>query len=159
MIASSPTNIQPVLDTVGRARRAYGASDANIRLRMACLRSVASYGPLPFDAVFSVNRGTAAGRAVVDGRTVHVEDSRLSPKVSSRKARKWCNVWAFVHVGHAAAPRKQCDGTTHSSDGGYPFTEKQIKLLETFASQAVIAIENVRLFKELEDPNRDLGKL
>ena len=76
VIASSPTDIQPVLDAVAEsAARLCGASDANIRLREGDgLRSVANYGPLPSIAVFSVSRGSATGRAVVDRRTVHIDD-------------------------------------------------------------------------------------
>src|SRR5262249_46898236 len=63
VIASSPTDIQPVLDAVAEsAARLCGASDANIRLREGDgLRSVANYGPLPSVAVFSVSRGSATG--------------------------------------------------------------------------------------------------
>src|SRR5262249_23686819 len=76
VIASSPTDIQPVLDAVAEsAARLCGASDANIRLREGDgLRSVANYGPLPSIAVFSVSHGSATGRAVVDRRTVHIDD-------------------------------------------------------------------------------------
>src|SRR5262245_19782730 len=75
VIASSPTDIQPVLNAVAEsAARLCGASDANIRLREGDgLRSVANYGPLPVVAVFSVSRGSASGRAVVEQRTVHIE--------------------------------------------------------------------------------------
>src|SRR5215813_7973176 len=62
-IASSPTDLQPVLDAIAAtAARLCGASDANIRLREGDdLRSVANYGPLPIVAVFPVSRGSATG--------------------------------------------------------------------------------------------------
>jgi GAF domain-containing protein len=162
VIASSPTDIQPVLDAVAAsAARLCGANDANIRLRDGdALRSVASYGSLPYDAVFLVNRGTAAGRAVVDGRTVHIEDyaaksedefpegKEVGQRLGFRTVLATPLLRESVAIGTIVIRRTEVS----------PFTEKQIKLLETFADQAVIAIENVRLFQELEARTRELAR-
>ena len=162
VIASSPTDLQPVLDAVAEsAARLCGASDANIRLREGDgLRSVANYGPLPVVAVFSVSRGSATGRAVVDRRTVHVDDLAAESEDDFPEGRAAVNRFGFrtvlatpllresVAIGAIAIRRMEVR----------PFTDEQIKLLETFADQAVIAIENVRLFKELQDRTRDLAR-
>jgi two-component system, NtrC family, sensor kinase len=160
VIASSPTDIQPVLDAVAEsAARLCGASDANIHLREGDgLRSVANYGPLPSVAVFSVSRGSATGRAVVDQRTVHIEDFAAESDDEFPEGKMAVNKFGFrtvlatpllresVAIGAIAIRRMEVR----------PFTDSQIKLLETFADQAVIAIENVRLFQELQARNRDL---
>ena len=160
VIASSPTDIQPVLDVVAEnAARLCGASDANIRLREGDgLRSVANYGPLPIVAVFSVSRGSATGRAVVDRRTVHIDDLAAESDDEFPEAKFAMNRFGFrtvlatpllregVAIGAIVIRRMEVR----------PFTEKQIKLLETFAAQAVIAIENVRLFKEIQERNAEL---
>jgi GAF domain-containing protein/anti-sigma regulatory factor (Ser/Thr protein kinase) len=161
VIASSPTDIQPVLDVVAEnAARLCGARDANIRLRDGdVLRSVASFGPLPYDAVFLVNRGTAAGRAVVDGHTVHVQDYAAKSENEFPEGKEVVQRLGFRTV--LATPLLREGIAIGAIDvirrvEMDPFSEKQIKLLETFASQAVIAIENVRLFKELQERTREL---
>ena len=77
MIASSPTDIQPVLDTVAEtAARLCGATDASIlRVDGDVFERVAMYGSLPAPASYpQISRGTPLGRAVLDRRTIHVPD-------------------------------------------------------------------------------------
>jgi signal transduction histidine kinase/putative methionine-R-sulfoxide reductase with GAF domain len=161
VIASSPTDIQPVLDAVaGSAARLCSAKDAVIRLvEGSVLRLAAHQGPIPFSFAPSelpINRSSVTGRAVVEGQPVHIED------LVSVAATEFPEINAVVEGGRTqlAVPLMR-EGLAIGAilirrTTVDPFTDKQIALLKTFADQAVIAIENVRLFKELQDRNRQL---
>ena len=161
VIASSLTDVQPVLDTVAEhAARLCEASDALIfRVNEDRQERVASYGSMPVleDASSSVRRGGPLGRAILDRRTIHIHDLAAAesefPDARSRGVAMGVRTALAApllregaSIGVIYVRRKEVR----------PFTEKQIKLLETFADQAVIAIENVRLFKELQERNRDV---
>ena len=163
VISRSPTNIQPVLDAVAEsAARLCEAQDAGIFRRDGDrLLFVAHHGPIPFGPVgeFSVPlvRGTANGRSVLDAQTIHVADLQTEvheyPE-GSEGARR------FGHRTFLIVPLMR-EGVAIGSISlrrieAQLFTDRQVALLQTFADQAVIAIENVRLFKELEARNRDL---
>jgi signal transduction histidine kinase/putative methionine-R-sulfoxide reductase with GAF domain len=160
VIASSPTDIQPVLDAVAEnAARLCDATDAVIhRIDGDKLRSVANFGSLPTrrENVTPVDRDSIPGRTVVDCRTLHIHDLAALPgdDLPATYARSLgVRTMLSTPLMREGIPI----GTIHIRRMEVrPFTEKQIKLLETFASQAVIAIENVRLFKELQERNAEL---
>jgi len=167
VIASSPTDIQPVLDVVAQnAARLCEANDAQIlRVDGDVLRIMASQGPITVPpSVWTqgvpIRRDIVAGRAVLDRRTVHVEDlaaeidgefagaKGLQQATGQRSTLSTPLLREGIAIGAILIRRMEVR----------PFSEKQIKLLETFADQAVIAIENVRLFQALEARTQELAR-
>jgi GAF domain-containing protein len=158
-ISQSPTDVQPVLDVVvSAARRFCGATDAMIvlvdggRLRPGAQVEgpIALYrGPenIPLD------RSTIMGHSILDGHTFHTGDALTLDGAEFSKTHDLARDLGFRAVASAPMMREDqgigCVLLRKPEPG--EFTPRQIALLETFAAQAVIAIENVRLFTELRD--------
>jgi PAS domain S-box-containing protein len=164
IISSSP--IQSVLDAVAEnAARLCDANNAEIfRLEDNLLRLAASYGEIPvvihaYQGV-PVNRDTVTGRAACDRRTIHVHDLAAEeseyPVGSSNAKREG-------HRTTLATPLLR-EGTPVGiilvrRMEVRPFSDEQIALIETFADQAVIAIENVRLYNDLREREARIRRL
>jgi two-component system NtrC family sensor kinase len=101
-------------------------------------------------------RGSATGRALLEGRTIHIPDVQIDPDYTFIKAKELGGFRTIL-----AVPMLR-DGTAIgvlalTRIDVRPFTEKQIELVTTFADQAAIAIENVRLFESVEARTRELA--
>jgi two-component system, NtrC family, sensor kinase len=102
-----------------------------------------------------VGRGTAVGRAVLEGRIVHIPDVLADPEYIWVEAQKLGGFRTILGVPMMREGIPIGVLTLTRSDVR-PFTDKQIELVQTFADQAVIAIENVRLFDEVQARTRAL---
>ena len=159
VISSSPTDLRPVLDVVAaNAARLCEATDAAIfRLENDVIRTVATHGPLGMSQQeLPATRDTVIGRAIVDRETVHVHDLATIPlsELPAGPARqRGFRTMLGTPLLREGVP---LGGIMIRRTEVRPFSERHIALLKTFADQAVIAIENVRLFTALEARNTEL---
>jgi len=160
VISSSLTSSQPVLDTITEsAVRFCAAEDAVLGLvhGEGMLRFAAHFGALGTSPsgqaeLRPIDRGSLMGRAILERRTVHVpdvlaqaDDYPRGAELAHQQGFRGAVAVPLLRNGHvigALGLRRRAPG---------PFTDRQIELLETFARQAVIAIENVRLFNETKE--------
>ena len=145
-----------MLDTIAGIRASCGAHDATVHLLDGTGSPGAHHGPVPSEVATCHSRGLVLGRAVLDRRPVQVDD--LSQAEDFPEGREFA-----LQVGYKttlAVPLLRegvaIGGVVLRRVEAHPFSEQQVALLQTFAAQAVIAIENVRLFKELEARNAEL---
>ena len=161
VIASSPTDVGPVLKAiVESACELCDAYDAVVRLKVGDdLVASAHHGPIPADTKkWRINRNWTAGRAIIDKKPVHVHDVLSADGDEFPESREIAR-----HQGHRTVlsvpllrEGESIGAIILRRNEVHPFSNKQIALLQTFADQAVIAIENVRLFDEVQERTEDL---
>ena len=165
VISRSTFDLQTVLQTlVKSAARLCDADKAIItREKNGTLYRAEAYG---FSREFmdhvretpiKAERGSAFGRALLEGQVVHIPDVKADPEYTFTEHQRLGDFRTILAVPmlRAGAP---IGVLSLARSEVRPFTDKQIELVKTFADQAVIAIENVRLFNSVEARTRELAK-
>jgi GAF domain-containing protein len=165
VISRSTFDLQTVLDTLAHSAARLCEADISYLWRREGENYVwgASYGMSGEQLAFvkshqlALQRGSASGRAALDGKIIHIPDVFEDAEYTWWEVQKVGNFRAILAVPliREGVPIGVL-GLTRSEPR--PFSEKQIDLLTTFADQAVIAIENVRLFDEIQDKSRQLAE-
>jgi len=165
VISRSTFDLQTVLDTlVESAVRLCDADMGAINRQQGNVsRALSYFGHSPemlkfmADRPLEIGRGNVAGRVLLDGSTVHIADVQADPDFTLLEGARIAGIHTILGVpllregspvGVLLLQRRKIA----------PFSEKQIELVQTFADQAVIAIENVRLFDEVQTRTRELSE-
>ena len=162
VISRSTFDLQTVLNTLAElAARLCEVYDLIINLRQGeFLQVSAHHGPIPLDLTERpIGRGWVSGRAFIERAPIHVHDLQASAhefpdgsKVALRHGHRTVLAVPLLRQDEAIGVLQIRRAEVK------PFTDKQIELVTTFADQAVIAIENVRLFDEVQARTRDLSE-
>ena len=165
VISNSPTNIQPVLDAIVQTAGELCASEYAIFFRLqdgkyhvaASNNTAAEYVKYLTEHPISIDRGSLVGRTALERRSVHIPDCLADPEYTWHEYAR-----VGKHRSMLGVPLLR-DGAPIGVIGLLrtsvrPYTEKQIELVTTFADQAVIAIENTRLFEAEKQRTRELSE-
>jgi signal transduction histidine kinase/DNA-binding response OmpR family regulator len=168
LISRSTFNLQAVFNTLLESAAQLCAADHGwfVRRKGKYFSWLASYGHAPevhaqirnyfnIRQALPVDRGSIVGRTMLEAKTVHVSDVLLDKEYALSDLQKIGGYRAALGVP-LLRDGKVGGAMFLARTVPQPFTDKQIELIETFADQAVIAIENVRLFDEIQDKNRQL---
>jgi GAF domain-containing protein len=165
VISRSPTDAQPVFDAIvqSAARLCQAVFSLVFLYDGDLLRLAATHNFTPevLKTLFQTypkrpDRSVLAGRAVLDGRITHVPDLLADQEYSHQLAL--AGNWRAGLAVPMLRDGKPVGAISVARAEPVPFSDRQIQLLTTFADQAVIAIENVRLFDEVQARTRDLGQ-
>jgi signal transduction histidine kinase len=165
VISRSAFDLKSVLQTlVESAARLCDADKANITRQIdGVFYRTEFYGATPeyVEELRKIpvvpDRGSAQGRALLEGKVVHITDVETDTEYTFEEAKRFGGLRTVlgvpmmregVPIGSMALTRSEVR----------PFTDKQLEMVSTFADQAAIAIENVRLFESVEARTRELGK-
>ena len=166
VISRSTFDLQAVLDTLAESAVRLCESDQSvIRRRVGDAYSVAAtYGFSPQQREHlerystKPDRGSTFGRAIIEGHTVHIPDVLADPEWQRPEQPSATGIRAAISVP-LLREGVIVGALTLIRTQPRAFSQKQIELLETFADQAVIAIENVRLFDEVQARTRELQRI
>ena len=165
VISRSTFDLQTVLDTLVQSAAQLCEADmaAIHRLKGANYQHAASYGltrdlhDFMKELQFQAGRGTIAGRTALEGSVVHVTDVLNDPEFTLGDAARKLGTRSILGVP-LLRERTPIGVIVLMRRTVRRFTDRQIELVTTFADQAVIAIENVRLFDEIQDKSRQLAE-
>ena len=166
VISSSPMDVQPVFDTIAAnalrlcdARRAAIFRFDGKLIHIAAVLNLNPEGDEALRRAYPAppSRESPTRRAILTASTVHIADVRADPEYRHQDVARVANFRSVLSVP-MLRDGKPIGTISVYRDVVNPFADRQVELLKTFADQAVIAVENVRLFREEQSRTRELSE-